>query len=159
MTIWLDKPLTSCFSFQASDGEFADNATVSISIKDVNNNAPQFSQKLYVTSINEDAVPGTQLTQLVAHDGDTNENAEIHFQIQSGSFDEFHVDNLTGIVTVERRLDFDRRSRYSIVVLAVDGGNKQMVVEIFCFFIICFKRCSTTNRDQYDFSICHEHQR
>ena len=38
---------------QASDGIFVDSATVNITIRDVNNNAPVFTQELYTASIPE----------------------------------------------------------------------------------------------------------
>lgn len=44
------------------------------------------------------------------------------YRVQQGSFDDFAIDNETGLVTIARKLDFDRRNHYSIEVVASDLG-------------------------------------
>lgn len=57
---------------------------------------------------------------------DTSINAEIRYRIQQGSFDDFTINNHTGIVTVARKLDYDRRNTYEIEVLASDLGTPSL---------------------------------
>lgn len=45
------------------------------------------------------------------------------YRIQQGSFDDFAIDNETGLVTISRKLDFDRRNQYRIEVVASDLGE------------------------------------
>lgn len=45
------------------------------------------------------------------------------YRIQQGSFDDFTIDNQTGIVTISRKLDFDRRNTYQIEIVASDFGK------------------------------------
>jgi len=108
---------------QASDGLFSNVATVTISVHDVNNNHPVFARESYVASVQEDSAVGTNVEQVLATDADSGVNAQIKYRIQKGGFDDFHIDDETGVVSIASKLDFDRRSIYNIVIIAVDGGS------------------------------------
>lgn len=62
------------------------------------------------------------MNDLNATDVDAGENAEIVYQIQHGSFNDFAIDNKTGILTIARPLDFDTRQKYNIEIIAYDKG-------------------------------------
>jgi hypothetical protein len=59
---------------------------------------------------------------VIATDADSGMNAKIKYRIQKGGFEDFSVDEETGVVAIANRLDFDRRSTYNMEVIAVDGG-------------------------------------
>jgi len=65
---------------------------------------------------------GTNVEQVLATDADSGLNARIKYRIQKGGFDDFHIHDETGVVSIANKLDFDRRSMYNIVIIAVDGG-------------------------------------
>jgi predicted nucleic-acid-binding protein len=65
---------------------------------------------------------GTNVEQVFATDADAGVNAQIKYRIQKGGFDDFHIGDETGVVSIANKLDFDRRSVYNIVIIAVDGG-------------------------------------
>jgi predicted nucleic-acid-binding protein len=65
---------------------------------------------------------GTSVEQVLATDADSGVNAQIKYRIQKGGFEDFHIDDETGVVTIANKLDFDRRSTYNIEIIAVDGG-------------------------------------
>jgi hypothetical protein len=65
---------------------------------------------------------GSSVEQVTATDADSGVNAQIKYRIQKGGFEDFHIDEETGIVAIANKLDFDRRSTYNIEVIAVDGG-------------------------------------
>lgn len=65
---------------------------------------------------------GTNVEHVLATDADSGVNARIKYRIQKGGFDDFHIDDETGVVSIANKLDFDRRSMYNIVIVAVDGG-------------------------------------
>ncbi|KAJ4434750.1 hypothetical protein ANN_23319, partial [Periplaneta americana] len=108
---------------QASDGKFSSVATVTISVHDVNNNHPVFGRESYVALIQEDAAVGTSIEQVMATDADSGVNAQIKYRIQKGGFEDFGINEESGIVTIANKLDYDRRSTYNIEVIAVDGGT------------------------------------
>ncbi|PNF35261.1 hypothetical protein B7P43_G04794, partial [Cryptotermes secundus] len=110
-------------TLQASDGMFSSVATVTISVHDVNNNHPVFGRESYVVSVQEDTAIGTSVEQVIATDADSGMNAKIKYRIQKGGFEDFNIDEETGVVAIANRLDFDRRNTYNMEVIAVDGGS------------------------------------
>lgn len=67
--------------------------------------------------------PGSVVEHVSATDADTGQNAVVSYRIQRGGYDDFAIDSETGVITVARKLDFDRRQGYDIEILATDGGN------------------------------------
>ncbi|OXB52487.1 hypothetical protein ASZ78_005217 [Callipepla squamata] len=62
---------------QASDGgDFSDTAKVSISVTDVNDNAPEISVRSALSEISEDAAPGTVVALVHVQDRDSGGNGE-----------------------------------------------------------------------------------
>ncbi|XP_055623372.1 cadherin-87A [Toxorhynchites rutilus septentrionalis] len=114
------------FAVEASDGLFTTLCNVNITIRDVNNHAPQFSREHYLASIEENFPIGTKVERLQAIDLDTGINAEIRYRVQQGSFDDFTIDNQTGVVTIARKLDYDRRNTYQMEIVAADMGTPSL---------------------------------
>jgi predicted nucleic-acid-binding protein len=67
-------------------------------------------------------ISGTNIEQVTATDADSGVNAQIKYRIQKGGFEDFKIDEETGVVAIANKLDFDRRSTYNIEIIAVDGG-------------------------------------
>ncbi|XP_076290426.1 cadherin 87A isoform X1 [Lasioglossum baleicum] len=111
---------------QANDGTFVDFATVNITIRDVNNNAPVFLREFYTASIPEIDPIGTFVKEVTATDADTGINAELVYRIQKGAFDDFAINETTGIVTVFRKLDYDNKNRYHVEIIALDKGTPSL---------------------------------
>ena len=78
---------------------------------------------------------GTNVEQVVAMDADSGVNALIKYRIQKGGFDDFHIDDETGVVSVASKLDFDRRSMYNVVIVAVDGGMGLILISVSMYFV------------------------
>ncbi|XP_055524329.1 cadherin-87A [Wyeomyia smithii] len=114
------------FAVEASDGLFTTLCNVNITIRDVNNHAPQFSREHNLASIEENFPTGTKVERLQAIDLDTGINAEIRYRIQQGSFDDFAINNMTGVVTIARKLDYDRRNTYQMEIVAADMGTPSL---------------------------------
>nr|CAD7400227.1 unnamed protein product [Timema poppensis] len=107
---------------EAKDEKFSSTATVNISVRDVNNNQPLFTRESYVASIQEDTPVGTSVEQTQATDADSGVNADLSYVIQKGGYEDFSIDNETGLVKVASNLDYDRRNIYNIEIIAVDHG-------------------------------------
>ncbi|XP_053671726.1 cadherin-87A [Anopheles nili] len=114
------------FGVEATDGLYTTLCNVNITIRDVNNHAPQFDRQNYLTSIEENFPIGTIVERLQAIDLDTGINAEIRYRIQQGSFDDFTIDNRTGVVSIARKLDYDRRNTYQMEIVASDAGTPSL---------------------------------
>ncbi|KAK3610662.1 hypothetical protein CHS0354_028042 [Potamilus streckersoni] len=101
------------------------NATVTISVQDVNDNAPKFSMKKYSGTIRENAKSGTHVGMVSATDADIIErNNKISFAIETGGLDKFRINSTTGNITVQVGAHFDRDDikLYNLTIIAIDQG-------------------------------------
>lgn len=106
----------------ATDGVHNATCRVEIAVRDVNNHAPVFDTDKYDASISEDAPMGTEVAGVRATDMDTGINSELKYSIQKGALDAFAIDNVTGVITVASKLDYDKRNTYKIQIIATDFG-------------------------------------
>ncbi|KAM3616889.1 uncharacterized protein V6R79_025517 [Siganus canaliculatus] len=101
--------------------------TVNINLTDVNDNAPMFSYELYTALVSEDATIGDSVVQVVAEDADSQLNGAILYSIISGDRDnQFFVDPLSGFIKVNKQLDRETVSSYSLSIRALDSGIPPM---------------------------------
>lgn len=68
----------------------------------------------------------TSVETVTGTDADSGINAEIKYRIQKGAFDDFNISDSTGLVTVARKLDYDRRNTYHIEIIGVDQGTPSL---------------------------------
>ncbi|KAL3270161.1 hypothetical protein HHI36_009218 [Cryptolaemus montrouzieri] len=101
-------------------------ATVVIHILDDNDNYPQFSEKTYTVSIDEDInwVSNPIVLHIKATDADQGNNAAIRYAITSGNTQsQFSIDSLTGDISLVKPLDYETIRNYRLTVRAQDGGS------------------------------------
>ncbi|KAG5879259.1 hypothetical protein JTB14_012529 [Gonioctena quinquepunctata] len=110
----------------ATDGKYTSTSIVNITILDVNNNSPVFLKSNYEESILEDVPIGSSVIGVQATDADNGENAVVDYSIQKGGYEDFSIDKSSGIVSVARKLDFDRRNTYNIEITATDHGTPSL---------------------------------
>ncbi|KAG7276379.1 hypothetical protein CRUP_014411 [Coryphaenoides rupestris] len=98
------------------------SASVSITVLDVNDNVPTFTEKVYALKINEDAVVGSSVLTLTAVDRDV--NSVVTYQISSGNTrNRFAITSQSGggLVTLALPLDYKQERQYVLTVTASDG--------------------------------------
>lgn len=97
---------------------------VSITLRDVNNNAPEFITPSE-TSVAENVSPGTVLLAVKAVDKDEGRNGYVEYSLQSGSSDDvmFSLGPADGLLRVAGRLDREAQSSYLLHVTARDRGD------------------------------------
>ncbi|KAK9398884.1 protocadherin Fat 4 [Crotalus adamanteus] len=71
--------------------------------------------------VEENIGDGSKIMQLTATDADEGANALVTYTIISGAEDSFHIDPESGELIATKRLDRERRSKYSLLVRADDG--------------------------------------
>uniref|UniRef100_UPI00398E9705 uncharacterized protein n=1 Tax=Pristiophorus japonicus TaxID=55135 RepID=UPI00398E9705 len=100
---------------------------VTIIVKDVNDNAPVFTQSVYKVSLLETAPKGTLIITLNATDLDDGSNGEIMYSLSSHSSararDLFDLDSKTGEIRVKGNLDYEESSVFEINIEAMDKGS------------------------------------
>lgn len=98
-----------------------------IKVKDENDNAPVFTQRVITTSIPENNSPGSQVTKVTATDADTGRNGEISYVLGADAPPEFDLDYRTGMLTAVTKLDREKQEKYYLTVLAKDNGVPPLI--------------------------------
>ncbi|KAB0801704.1 hypothetical protein PPYR_03890 [Photinus pyralis] len=117
----------------ASDGGVGNlrrtkSVPVYIAVADINDNAPEFNQSIYNTTVSENVRfnPPFKITQVFATDDDAGINGNVIYTIHSGNDDDiFLLGEDTGILYVHKSLA-GRTGTFSLLVEARDGGNQPL---------------------------------
>ena len=104
---------------------FTSSSTAEISIIDINDNEPVFSQVISNISIPANSPIGSLVTLVTASDADSGTNAIIEFRIASDG-DTFAIDSTLGTVTLAASLNFDLQNFHTVIITATDQGIPHM---------------------------------
>ncbi|XP_059779938.1 protocadherin-23 [Balaenoptera ricei] len=97
--------------------------TLTITVLDVNDEAPVFKQHLYEASVKENQNPGEFVTRVEAVDRDSGINSKLQFEIMPGAlFGLFEINSDTGEVVTTTTLDREVQEVLTLQVLVRDGG-------------------------------------
>ncbi|XP_072446558.1 protocadherin Fat 1-like [Chiloscyllium punctatum] len=116
--------IAQCFH---GDLEVASSVSISIQVKDVNDNQPIFEANPYRAFVPENMPVGTTVIQVTANDQDTGTNGHVTYRL-SNEFDDvtnvFAIDGDSGWLTTLKELDCETKSNYKFAVVAFDHGGK-----------------------------------
>ncbi|XP_056151704.1 protocadherin beta-16-like [Lampris incognitus] len=101
-------------------------ALINISVLDVNDNAPVFTQKTYKSSLRENSPAETTVTSVSASDLDEGSNGKITYSILNSldDFSElFDINEDIGEVRLIGKTDYEKRRQYQIHIQASDEGG------------------------------------
>ena len=125
----LDREQREQYSFTvvATDGgnpPHSSTSRVSITVSDVNDEPPIFSQQQYVANISENLGIGRSVIQVFAEDRDSAVSV-INYYILSGNINNaFILNSQDGLITTRIRLDREDVSSYNLLIVASDGLNE-----------------------------------
>ncbi|XP_066506576.1 protocadherin alpha-2-like [Hoplias malabaricus] len=98
-----------------------------VSVLDVNDNPPVFSQSLYKVKMMENAAPGARVLSLSATDLDEGPNGEIVYalvrQSSAKNSELFSINPQSGVITVKGELDYEVDAAVELRVEAKDKGQ------------------------------------
>ncbi|XP_032383669.1 protocadherin beta-16, partial [Etheostoma spectabile] len=97
-----------------------------ITVLDVNDNAPVFTQPIYKGTVAENAAKGTIVTTVSASDADNGLNGKITYSITNTLDDVRHmfdVNEDSGEVRLTGHLDYEKKRNFQIHVRAMDNGG------------------------------------
>nr|KAF6460308.1 FAT atypical cadherin 1 [Molossus molossus] len=97
-------------------------ADIVLTLEDVNDNAPEFSADPYTITVFENTEPGTPLTRVQATDADAGLNRKIAYSLIHSADGQFSINELSGIIRLEKPLDRELQAVYPLTVKAVDQG-------------------------------------
>lgn len=145
----LSNAITFTVIAKESSSEFNLTSTVpvTVAIRDVNDNAPQFEESLYNVAVLEDTLVGATLLTVQATDSDvSSENSEFRYYLaENGTeFDESSggaeesLDNVmtisisvtTGEITLKEVLDFEAAQELAFYVVAIDFGSPPLTSSV-----------------------------
>ncbi|XP_042318158.1 protocadherin gamma-B5-like, partial [Sceloporus undulatus] len=101
-------------------------AKIWITVIDVNDNVPVFTQDLYIVTLREKAPIGSLVVQVEATDRDAGSNGQINYgfrNIPERARQKFNLDSQTGKITIREALDFEETEKYMMAVEGRDGGG------------------------------------
>uniref|UniRef100_G3U2X0 Cadherin domain-containing protein n=1 Tax=Loxodonta africana TaxID=9785 RepID=G3U2X0_LOXAF len=97
-----------------------------ITVLDANDNAPTFDRTLYKVKLPENVSKGTLVIKLNASDLDEGLNGDIIYSFSSDVSPDikskFHIDPITGEITVIGHIDFEESKAYKVRVQVTDQG-------------------------------------
>ncbi len=103
-------------------------------VQDINDNAPVFNQSRYHAVISENLQPGNNILQVFASDADEGDNGLVLYDINRRQSDPdryFVIDTRTGVITLNKPLDFEMRRVHELVVQARDNASQPEVTNAF----------------------------
>ncbi|KAM3928462.1 cadherin-10-like isoform 1-T4 [Leptodactylus fuscus] len=100
-------------------GGLSGTTTVNITLTDVNDNPPRFTQNTYHLSVSESAPVGATVGHIKAIDADIGRNAEVRYRIMDG--DGMNMFDITtekatqdGVITIRKKLDYESKKLYTL---------------------------------------------
>uniref|UniRef100_A0ABI7X6D8 FAT atypical cadherin 1 n=1 Tax=Felis catus TaxID=9685 RepID=A0ABI7X6D8_FELCA len=97
-------------------------ASIVLTLEDVNDNAPEFSADPHAITVFENTEPGTLLTRVQATDADAGLNRKISYSLVNSADGQFSINEFSGILQLEKPLDREVRAVYTLTLKAVDQG-------------------------------------
>ncbi|XP_041930485.1 protocadherin Fat 1-like isoform X2 [Alosa sapidissima] len=106
---------------------------VTVELKDVNDNSPQFDSDPYEAYVVENSPRQTSVIQVRAFDLDTGTNGQVTYSLDESQerpevLELFAVEETTGWLVTLRELDREQRERYTISVIASDQGKERQMM-------------------------------
>ena len=103
------------------------SVSVYLTILDLNDNTPTFTEYSYKDDISENAKIGSNVLRVQARDEDESQNGSIAYRIVDGDSKRvFHISDTTGQISVAGTLDHELQSVYILNVTASDNGKSRL---------------------------------
>nr|XP_020655008.1 protocadherin beta-16-like [Pogona vitticeps] len=124
-----EKEPNFALTLMAVDGGFPQRTgtiQIKVNVLDINDNSPQFSQSEYKVKIKENTPRDTLILKVEALDMDFGSNAEITYIFHRPSakiYNLFHLNEMTGAITVLGETDYEKETSYDMNIKATDGGG------------------------------------
>ncbi|UJR28495.1 hypothetical protein I4U23_009733 [Adineta vaga] len=93
-----------------------------VTLLDINDNVPVFSQSYFHVKIDENQPKNTVLTQLHAYDIDKGKNGTVRYELMIKERQEFSLDSRSGILRTKHILDREQCELYRLGIRAYDLG-------------------------------------
>ena len=104
------------------------NMTLTVRVKDVNDNSPEFTRTVYEMRVPENVVLGFKVGTVLATDADSDNNKRVSYSLRGADNDAaagntFGIGSVDGVIWTRDALDRELRDSYQLVVEAADHGS------------------------------------
>ena len=121
---------------------------VTIHVLDVNDNPPRFVNNSFFVNVPEKQAVGTVVTTVTAKDIDAGNNGKVRYTIDQGNGGKvFEINATSGVITLRKKLDFERRSKYQLRIVARDQGQNS---QSSFLYVTVYVLDSNDNRPTFD---------
>ncbi|KAM4732153.1 protocadherin gamma-A10-like isoform 21-T21 [Anableps anableps] len=98
---------------------------IHITVLDVNDNAPIFSQPVYKATVKENSIKGTLITKVTASDVDKGSNGDVSYVIGNSMRSILEIFHITehGDLILNGPINYEKAKKYEIDLEAVDRGG------------------------------------
>lgn len=100
--------------------------TVNITVEDVNDNKPTFTRERDSIEVDENVPVGQEIYQAKATDNDSGPNAEFKYTLSVNPDDRFRINEATGVIYLNRRINQEPGTMIPLEVTATDFGVPAM---------------------------------
>ena len=98
---------------------------MNITIEDVNDNSPVFSAATVELIVKEDVKTDLAIYQVHATDPDDGDNGQIRYSLLTNPDGVFSLDASSGLVKLNKQLNYETKTQYTLSVEARDLGSTQ----------------------------------
>ncbi|XP_040297368.1 LOW QUALITY PROTEIN: protocadherin gamma-C5-like [Bufo bufo] len=144
----LDREETSQYTIELTASDLGSpplysKISITLSVSDINDNAPVFTQSTYNAFINENSDPGILLCTVSATDLDEGVNSDLVYsmvesQIDGSSVSSFvYIHSNDGNIYAQRSFDYEQIQVVQITIKVEDSGSPQLssTVPVFIFIL------------------------
>ncbi|XP_053497903.1 putative protocadherin beta-18 [Ictalurus furcatus] len=125
-------------AFDGGSPQKSGTVKITVTVLDVNDNSPVFSQPIYRVSLSENIPKDSLVVTVSATDKDKGSNSEVIYSFSQNSgkeaMDLFTINSDTGEIKVKSSLDFEKSKHHELDIKAMDKGGltgtSKMLVEI-----------------------------
>nr|XP_033948823.1 protocadherin beta-16-like [Pseudochaenichthys georgianus] len=113
-------------AFDGGDPQMSGTIRILITVLDVNDNAPIFTQSTYTATVFENAPVGTVVTKVTASDADHGTNGKIRYSIANSLHQAhllFQINEDSGEIRLTGNIDYENARNYHINIRASDDGG------------------------------------
>ncbi|KAG5263738.1 hypothetical protein AALO_G00268040 [Alosa alosa] len=97
-------------------------ADILLMVQDINDNPPRFSTSHYEITVFDNTTVRTPIAVMYARDPDTGINSEVRYSLQGPDSSFFSLDEISGVLRLERPLTDESQSTFELKVKATDRG-------------------------------------
>lgn len=128
--VQFDREMTNRFEFVViaqDDGhpQRSASVTMTLTVEDVNDEAPKFRDDNYIFWTYENQDVGTEIGTVQAYDDDSSPHNKIVYELDSQSADSslFDIDSNSGKITTRQVLDREMQEHFNIIIIARDPDS------------------------------------